>query len=233
MGLFSDIGSVLSPIVGSASQLWGGTQANKLSASNAQANRDLQLYMASNAHQLEVEDLKKAGLNPMLSANAGAAASGGANASFVNPAEGMSHGMSSAGQLMQQQNLVKAQTAQMASLSDKNASDADVARATLPFLSEQIKTQRTQQEANSAVAAYNTAQMGVLPAIIQREMATAAREYSQAGLNSSVTRLRNMDYDLMGSARRANYEEYSSVSQWINDHLSPRYWKEWLGIFKK
>lgn len=233
MGLFSDIGSVLSPVVGSASQLWGGMQANKLSASNAQANRDLQLYMASNAHQLEVEDLKKAGLNPMLSANAGAAASGGANASFVNPAEGMSHGMSSAGQLMQQQNLVKAQTAQMASLSDKNASDADVARATLPFLSEQIKTQRTQQEANSAVAAYNTAQMGVLPAIIQREMATAAREYSQAGLNSSVTRLRNMDYDLMGSARRANYEDYSSTSQWINDHLSPRYWKEWLGIFKR
>ena len=189
MGLFKDISSVVSPIIGSAADLWGGMQSNKLAASNAQANRDFQEYMASNAHQLEVEDLKKAGLNPILSANAGATASGGANAAFVNPAQGVSSGLNSAAQLLQQQNLVKAQTDQMRSLADKNASDASVAQATLPFLAEQIRTQRTQQQANSAVAAYNTAQLGVLPVIIQREMATAAREMSQAGLNSSASDL--------------------------------------------
>ena len=96
--------------------------------------------------------------------------------------------------LLQQQNLVKAQTDQMRSLADKNASDASVAQATLPFLAEQIRTQRTQQQANSAVAAYNTAQLGVLPAIIQREMATAAREMSQAGLNSTASDLNRLSY---------------------------------------
>ena len=141
-----------------------------------------------------VEDLKKAGLNPILSANAGATASGGANAAFVNPAQGVSSGLNSAAQLLQQQNLVKAQTDQMRSLADKNASDASVAQATLPFLAEQIRTQRTQQQANSAVAAYNTAQLGVLPAIIQREMATAAREMSQAGLNSTASDLNRQSY---------------------------------------
>lgn len=181
--------SPVSSVIGSAAGLWGGMQANKQSAVNAQANRDLQLYMASNSHQLEVQDLKKAGLNPILSANAGATASGGANASFVNPAEGVSSGLNSAAQLLQQQNLVKSQTDQMRSLADKNYSDAAVARASLPLLAEQIRTQQTQQQSNSAVAAYNTAQLGVLPAIIQREMATAARELSQAGLHSSASDL--------------------------------------------
>ena len=194
MGLFKDVASVVSPIIGSAADLWGGTKANKLAASNAQANRDFQEYMASNAHQLEVEDLKKAGLNPILSANAGATASGGANAAFVNPAQGVSSGLNSAAMLLQQQNLVKAQTDQMRSLAYKNASDASVAQATLPLMAEQIKTNRTQQQANSAVAAYNTAQLGVLPAIIQREMATAAREISQAGLNSTASDLNRQSY---------------------------------------
>ena len=130
----------------------------------------------------------------MIVNSQGAAASGGANASFINPAEGVSRGLNSAAELLQQQNLVKAQTAQMATLADKNTSDAEVAKATLPLVAEQIRTNRTQQEANSAVAAYNTAQMGVLPAIIQREMATAAREYSQAGLNSSASDLNRQTY---------------------------------------
>ena len=189
MGFFKDILSPVTSVIGSAASLFGGLKSNEMASDNAQANRDFQLHMASNAHQLEVKDLKKAGLNPILSANAGATASGGANASFINPAEGVSGGLNSAAMLLQQQNLVKAQTDQMRSLADKNASDASVAQATLPFLAEQIRTQRTQQQANSAVAAYNTAQLGVLPAIIQREMATAAREMSQAGLNSTASDL--------------------------------------------
>lgn len=53
----------------------------EFNAQEAQKNRDWQQMMSSTAHQTEVEDLKAAGLNPILSANSGASSSSGATAS--------------------------------------------------------------------------------------------------------------------------------------------------------
>ena len=50
-------------------------------AEQAQKNRDFQLYMSNTAHQREVQDLQNAGLNPILSANAGASTGSGSVAS--------------------------------------------------------------------------------------------------------------------------------------------------------
>lgn len=55
-------------------------KANALSISEAQKNRDFQMEMSSTAHQREVADLQKAGLNPVLSANNGASTPSGASA---------------------------------------------------------------------------------------------------------------------------------------------------------
>lgn len=57
----------------------GGVLSNRASAKSAAKSIGFQREMAQNAHQYEVADLRKAGLNPILSAGgSGARASGGA-----------------------------------------------------------------------------------------------------------------------------------------------------------
>ena len=58
-------------IVGGALGLFGAHQANKQQASQFSQNYDLAKSQLYNQHQIEVADLRAAGLNPILSANAG------------------------------------------------------------------------------------------------------------------------------------------------------------------
>lgn len=66
--------------IGAASSFLGGERANAASAKQAALNRDFQERMTRNKHQYEVKDLRAAGLNPILSAQAGAAVPSGATA---------------------------------------------------------------------------------------------------------------------------------------------------------
>nr|UXQ88058.1 MAG: DNA pilot protein [Microvirus sp.] len=76
-------GPILSAIGG-----WFGNRAAKHSAKRQQ---DFQERMSNTSHQREVEDLKAAGLNPILSANSGASSPSGAQApqqDIIGPAVG-------------------------------------------------------------------------------------------------------------------------------------------------
>jgi len=66
----------------------GQRKANQANSAQAARSMAFQKEMAKNAHQYEVEDLKKAGLNPLLSGTGGkgASASGGAQAKIENEA---------------------------------------------------------------------------------------------------------------------------------------------------
>lgn len=69
------LGGFVNSITGASNS---ASQANKYAVGNAALNHKYQKEFAQNAHQWEVEDLKKAGLNPALSAGGGGtSASGG------------------------------------------------------------------------------------------------------------------------------------------------------------
>ncbi|AXL15208.1 DNA pilot protein [Microviridae sp.] len=74
----------------SVTQGIGSLVSSAVNLNEARKNRQFQLKLAKNAHQIEVKDLKAAGLNPILSAGgSGASASGGAQAQTTNPLDNL------------------------------------------------------------------------------------------------------------------------------------------------
>lgn len=90
------------------------TRANQLGmdfeAQQAEAQREFQKYMASNAHQIEMADLSAAGLNPILAANLSGATvpNGAAGSGFAYGASGSSAGSASASSARSNANSVNA-----------------------------------------------------------------------------------------------------------------------------
>lgn len=78
MGLLEGI---VGSIFGSDSERTAADHAWDRSDAGSRESRSWQQWMSSTAHQREVDDLKAAGLNPILSANGGASTPAGATAS--------------------------------------------------------------------------------------------------------------------------------------------------------
>jgi len=137
--------SILGNLIGASGQ----QETNSANAANARAQMEFQERMSNTSYQRAVEDLKAAGLNPMLAyMKGGASTPEGVSPSFTSPKlTGISTGAQGARLAQELQNLqaterlTDAQAAQAASATHKNNVDAYIAENYLgPKLAQETST---------------------------------------------------------------------------------------------
>lgn len=151
MGFLSSIGSALSSVGGA----FLGNYFNKKAASK---QNKYQLYMSNTAHQRSVEDLKAAGLNPVLSAL-------GDGASTLSvPVQSSGADFSKSGEAVGKRiaentvELGEAQAEKLKAESDLARASANSAEAVARNQQEQALTEQSKRDLNAASIALSSAQ---------------------------------------------------------------------------
>lgn len=126
-------GAIAGAVLGGAASLIGQERANRATAASARDQMAFQERMYKNRYQMQMADMKKAGLNPMLSySQSPGPAPTGARYEAQNVAQGIPAAVNSAftnWKLGQEVKLTNANTGKAQADADRAQAEADLARA--------------------------------------------------------------------------------------------------------
>lgn len=196
-------------LVSSAVGLVGGLFGNSAASNEAQKSRDQSIAVAQHAHQWEVADLKRSGLNPILSANSGASVSSLPTAQQGNPFDGVGDTFNSARKIDEvDKKSLEIQKDAQRSQAGLNSSTA----AAQDQLAGKLSAEENLANEQAALTRQNS-----INAILQRDniseqnvaiRAQAMRDSAQAHLNSALEQKSFSERDLVEREKRAGkYEE--------------------------
>lgn len=171
--------------------------------------------LQKNAHQNEVADLKKAGLNPILSAGGGGTTVGNAPV-LDNPLKGSAQNLKDIVQTKLNADMIRAD------IQNRDA-NTSVQHATKNFINEQALTESSKRAMNSAMAQYNI-ENSKLPDAQKKEILSRIKlNSSQMALNSAM----KLKWD--NDSRVLDQEWRQLELQMDKERAYSDYYKSWWG----
>lgn len=213
MGLFDSVNDFLGTAVGGVLGGFGEKLFDNYSAASAATKSfDRQKWMAANAYQLKVEDLRKAGLNPAL-------AYGGGGAAFP----GVSTAQTSHGGAMSSAANIGLQSRQGTKLEQE-----------VDAIGASIDTMITQQGLNKSATALNEAkryEVGQVVKLMAQEFILNANEINYGRIRNAVASLdlQQQSALLPLLMRSANAETYMTELDVPAAEKSARMWRNGFG----
>ncbi len=190
--------------------------AMRFNAQEAQKNRDWQEMMSNTAHQREVDDLIKAGLNPVLSANSGASVGSGAQASGVSY-QGQQDSLSPA-------KLALMQTVLKTAMDNENAKQ--IADAQMQNVLEQTRLNNATQLAATRISGQYGLQASGIASSAQRysaNMSYSSAKYANDMAQTIATQNNSNSYQiakLNADTSKRNTDVQSMGQSWYNRLLN-------------
>lgn len=190
------------PMLAGVAQSLGQNSANQTNARIAGDQMNFQERMSSTAHQREVEDMKKAGLNPMLGSMNGASTPTGASATMENTMGGF------------------ASTAQDMSNTIQRSREYALAKEKQGKELEVMNTQMRNMNANTAKAAQETRalQYDADSSKLKSDSIRAIRPY----LDKLLDRTSSTAKDAAGISKQPSYKLQKAVDDMQNRQWSKR-----------
>lgn len=198
----------------------GQKETNQMNQAMAREQMAFQERMSSSAHQREVLDLQKAGLNPILSATGGSGASApsGASSTAVNPGTFIGDGLSS---------MVNTGLSAANLEADLNTKNANVAK-TLADTANTLETSKIIAEDIRGRRAANARSEGTLPHDISRASSEASTAFTQSQTAYQKQRQATMESKMMEadlpraveqSRQSKEYQKYDNLIQRVQSGI--------------
>lgn len=225
MGIFDGILGAVGSVLGFAGQ----NEANRTNQQIAQQQMDFQARARETQYQVAVEDMKKAGLNPMLAYQHGGAGNlQGASTRVENAiGAGVNSGLSlmqakaTVDNLREQNKLIQAQTLAQIEEARLKASQTEVNNATVPKLSAETSWTREREGLTRQQIVQNQALVDRYAELNHLTRAQARRELEAGNTERARTWLTSAEAEIKALQVPRAQNEAAMAGTWFGRNVAP------------